>query len=156
MTFKYTVGQIVKVTYDGEDNLYGREYGEKAKVTKVGHRLDGKQWMNYQIQFEDGESVVVRATWIESCVECNKSRTAESSGNDMSLVSNAVDKVRQLAMNKDDRLLKKYEVVDECGQITQGGKELLIDLLFSENKAKVVAKLEEVDADEKESKKAKK
>ena len=67
-----------------------------------------------------------------------------------------VDKVRDIAMSKEDRLIRKHEVRDECGSLTRAGKDLLLEVLFEENKALVVAKLQDVEAAEKEEKKGKK
>lgn len=148
MTFKYKVGQVVNYL----------DTGEKAKVIRVGHRLDGQKWYNYELEFEDGEREIVRATEIELCNQCNNIAAGSSSseGRNMGLVSNAISKVRSLALSKQERLFRKYGVVNDCGEITQDGRDLLIELLFQndDNKKLVFDKLTEVDKEDKKSKKS--
>lgn len=64
-----------------------------------------------------------------------------------------VSKIKELALDADTKLLKKYNVIDEARELTEEGKEVLLQHLFEQNKDAIVAKLKEVDADEKRAKK---
>lgn len=67
----------------------------------------------------------------------------------MSLVS----KVKQLAKNKDTRLLEEYGVINGGGALTGEGQELLIEHLFEVNRADIVEKIKALDAVESKKKK---
>jgi len=64
-----------------------------------------------------------------------------------------VKRIKALGLNKADKLLRKYQIVDNAGDLTSDGKEALLNLLFEQNKTALVAKLTEVEANEKQSKK---
>ena len=64
-----------------------------------------------------------------------------------------VEKIKQLALPKGDRLLRKYELVDEAGDLTDEGREVLDGILLAEYKDQLVAKVEELDKAEKSKKK---
>lgn len=63
-----------------------------------------------------------------------------------------VQKVKDLTAPKDVKLLKKYGAIDECGEPTDGGIELMDSILFNEYKSKLVEKLEALEAAEKKEK----
>jgi hypothetical protein len=168
MTFNFQVGDVVKFHREyldemGEETDVTPKAGERAVVVGVGHRIGGRKWLNYLVTFDDGAEVFVRSKWIYLCEECNQDKAVPTNKSrqygveteqDMGVLGSAVDKVRQLAMSSDDRLLRKYYIVDECGNVTPEGKALLLELLFADNKAAVVAKLTEIESEEdKKSKK---
>lgn len=64
-----------------------------------------------------------------------------------------VNKVRELARSKDDKLLIKHDVINPEGPLTKYGQDLVLDYLFEQNKAAIVAKVEAVDKAEKAEKK---
>ena len=64
-----------------------------------------------------------------------------------------VEKIKQLSLSKGDRLLRKYELVDERGDLTDEGREVLDSILLAEYKDQLVAKVEELDKAEKSKKK---
>lgn len=66
-------------------------------------------------------------------------------------VMSVVDKVKQLAKSKDQRLLEKYDIV-ECDQLTHAGEKLLLNVLFESNKELVLEKLREVEKEENKKK----
>jgi len=63
-----------------------------------------------------------------------------------------VQKVKDLTASKEDKLFKKYNVVDSCGKLTTEGNELLETVVFEDYKTKVVEKLEALEASEKKEK----
>lgn len=67
-----------------------------------------------------------------------------------------VDKLKRLAMDKDDRLLVDYKIVDESGELTCEGQEVLWTVLLEKYKPELVAKVRELDEEEKSKKKSKK
>lgn len=66
---------------------------------------------------------------------------------------NVLAKIKELALDADTKLLKKYHIIDEARELTEEGKEVLLNHLFEQNKAAIVAKVKDVDADEKKAKK---
>jgi hypothetical protein len=64
-----------------------------------------------------------------------------------------VNKIKELAKSKDDKLLAKHVIVDNCGNLTCEGRDVLQNILFEEYKAKIVAKVKLVDDEEKKAKK---
>lgn len=64
-----------------------------------------------------------------------------------------VQKFKQLARSKEDKLLIKHNVIDDCGDLTNEGTKILQMLIFEDYKSKVVAKVEKIDQQEKKEKK---
>ena len=64
-----------------------------------------------------------------------------------------VSKVKQLALSKGDKLLRKHGVVDPCGDLTEEGQEILLSIVFENYKDAIVEKIQEVDDAEKKGKK---
>lgn len=56
-----------------------------------------------------------------------------------------VEKLRNLNLTNDDRLLRKYGITDAQGNITEDGKSALVDLLFKANRKEVIAELQKLD-----------
>lgn len=72
-------------------------------------------------------------------------------GDNMS--DNITDKIKDLNLSADDKLLRQYGVVDDCGNLTDAGTTILRNLLFEANKEAVVKAVKAVDDEEKASKK---
>lgn len=66
---------------------------------------------------------------------------------------NVVKRIKNLGLSKEDKLLRKYQMVDQAGDLTADGKEAIWTLLFDANKAALVTKLKQLETDEKTSKK---
>jgi hypothetical protein len=66
---------------------------------------------------------------------------------------NIVEKVKQLALNADDKLLRKYSVVDSEGDLTDEGIEILNTVLLEQFKSQIVEKIKAVEESEKKGKK---
>jgi hypothetical protein len=64
-----------------------------------------------------------------------------------------VSKIKQLTLSKDDRLLRKYEIVSDCGDLTDDGQEVLWSILLETHKAELVKRVKELDEEEKSKKK---
>lgn len=66
-------------------------------------------------------------------------------------------KLKELTMTKEQKLLRKYDVVDDCGDLTDEGRKAFIDTLFGDEDFAgiLLARLEKLDAEEKKSKKEK-
>lgn len=63
-------------------------------------------------------------------------------------MSNVIRKVKDLTKSKEQKLLEKYDVVDECGDLTDTGQRLVIEKALAAHKAEIVADLEKVQSDE--------
>jgi hypothetical protein len=58
-------------------------------------------------------------------------------------------KIKELTLDEDTRLLRKYDIVNNQGDLTEEGTKVLFAHLFDENKAAIVDKLKALDkADE--------
>lgn len=55
-------------------------------------------------------------------------------------------------LSKSERLLRKYNVVDECGDLTHIGQEMLLELLFKENRGKLVELAEGIEKEDNKKK----
>lgn len=66
---------------------------------------------------------------------------------------NIVQKVKALALNADDKLLRKYGVVDTDGDLTDDGIEILNTVLLEQFKSQIVEKVKAVADEEKKGKK---
>jgi hypothetical protein len=56
-------------------------------------------------------------------------------------------------MKKEDKELLKAGVTSDCGELTDEGEELLMDILFKANKTKLVEIAEKLNKDSKKEKK---
>lgn len=63
--------------------------------------------------------------------------------------------VRDLHLSKEEKLRRHFDVVDECGNRTDEGTELLLDILFSEKLAEIDKRLAMLDTEEKATPKSK-
>jgi len=65
---------------------------------------------------------------------------------------NLVEKVKNLKLSAADKLLRKHDVVDAEGDLTETGQELIWAKLLDKFKDELVADLKAVDASEKKCK----
>lgn len=63
-----------------------------------------------------------------------------------------VDKLRELKLNKEDKLLRRYNLVDWNG-LTQEGKDAVMEYMFKQVKSEIVADLQELEKQAKITKK---
>ncbi len=83
-----------------------------------------------------------------------RSPTSDDNNNKKGIIMSLTNKVRELALSKEVRLRRKHGVENQCGERTQDGTELLLDLLYAANLPEIDKKLAEIDAvEKKESKK---
>jgi hypothetical protein len=61
-------------------------------------------------------------------------------------------KVVELDLESDERLLRKYNVVNLDGTLTETGRILLLNVIFEENREEVIEKLEELEKQKKHNK----
>ena len=156
MKFMFSKGDEVVLTTLGQQNVDGIEADDTVTVVQVGHRIGGRDWMNYciEIRNEDGDLVdrtYVRSQWIKKVTQ----GPAQNGNSNMSAFSELAAKVKALARSADDKLLIKYGAMSETGESTREGRRLMTEILFEENKAVLVAKLEALKADEEKSSKKK-
>lgn len=64
-------------------------------------------------------------------------------------MGNVVKRIKALGLSKEDKLLRKFQIVDDAGDLTVTGKEALWAILLETNKATLVGKLTELEAAEK-------
>jgi hypothetical protein len=69
------------------------------------------------------------------------------------VMSGIVNKVKDLTLSADDKLLRNQGVTDAQGNVTEEGQEILLAVLFEANKAEIVARVKKVVAEEKAEKK---
>lgn len=77
-----------------------------------------------------------------------KSTITPFTGKESNDMTNTSQKIKELSLDEDTRLLRKHNVINTEGDITGNGVDVLIDLLLEENRDKVVAKLKALDAAE--------
>jgi hypothetical protein len=81
---------------------------------------------------------------------CPKSRQTQL---DKEKKMSVVSKIKQLTLSKEDRLLRKYELVSDCGDVTDEGQEVLWSIILETHKAELVKRVKELDEEEKSKKK---
>ena len=64
-----------------------------------------------------------------------------------------VSKIKSLTLSRGERLLRKYDLVSDCGDLTEEGREVLDSILLSEYKDKLIERVTELDKEEKAEKK---
>lgn len=64
-----------------------------------------------------------------------------------------ITKLKKLALNKEERLLREYGIHSDCGDLTEEGKEVLWIILEEANKEELIKKVKELDKEEKPKKK---
>lgn len=67
-------------------------------------------------------------------------------------MGNVVARIKNLGLSKEDKLLRKYQMVDSTGDLTTSGKEAMWAILLEANKSSLVEKLKELEATEKSKK----
>lgn len=55
-----------------------------------------------------------------------------------------LNKLQNMELSPETRLLREYSILDTEGNLTTTGKDVLLHMLFNENEKKIVAKLKEV------------
>jgi len=75
--------------------------------------------------------------------DCAKACDGDSRGN-------LAKRVKDLKLTDDERLLRKYNVVYDDGQLTHSGKELIFQLLLDDYQEEIVEKLRELEEAETE------
>lgn len=63
-------------------------------------------------------------------------------------IMSVVNKIKNLAKSKETKLLEKYYVTDDCGNLTEEGKATVLQKAFEAHKAEIVKDLEAVQAEE--------
>lgn len=73
----------------------------------------------------------------------------------MKIMGTIRQKINQVLLSKDDRLLQRYEVCSDHGHLTDVGRRVVLDILFEDKnlRAQVIERIRAVEADEKDSKK---
>lgn len=66
---------------------------------------------------------------------------------------NIVERIKNLSLSTDEKLLRKHELVDECGDLTTDGKAILWAILLDTHRETLVAKVREIEAEDKANKK---
>lgn len=84
-------------------------------------------------------------------VEESKSYNSETIS---TLMSSIIEKVRSLALSKEDKLLQKHGIESPTGVPTEEGIKLMLELLYTENREKVISAVKEIEEEEKLEKKA--
>lgn len=68
-------------------------------------------------------------------------------------MANIVKRIKNLTVDADTKLLRKYDLEDDCGDLTSDGEEVLMAILHADNRDKLVAKAKEIQAEDKADKK---
>lgn len=67
-------------------------------------------------------------------------------------IMNITKQLKDLTLSKGDRLLRTYGIVDDCGGITEDGEEVLLQMLLEDHKEALIAKVTELDKEQKAKK----
>jgi hypothetical protein len=139
----FDVGNRVRVigTPDRDNNHNGGDVGFIVAETTRDN--------NYPIAVKVDDNVGMYAERELELVTKGEDNMSDSTGN-------VVEKLELLGLDEPERLLRRYNVVDETGQLTDEGQIVLIRHLFKANKTAIVAQLKQLEAECKAEKKAKK
>ena len=69
----------------------------------------------------------------------------ETKCSDEGVYREPVHELRKLNLKADAKLLQKYDIESRAGDLTYAGKEFLLEILYQENKTKVVEALREIE-----------
>lgn len=64
-----------------------------------------------------------------------------------------ISKLKKLTLTKEERLLRKWDIHNDCGDLTEEGKEVLWTIVEAAHKEELVKKITELDKEEKKCKK---
>ena len=73
-------------------------------------------------------------------------------------MTNIRQKINRLTMSHEAKMLEKYDIVSDHGNLTDLGRRVVLDRIFTNDKdlrAAVVADLDKVESEEKDCKKSK-
>jgi uncharacterized Zn finger protein (UPF0148 family) len=87
-----------------------------------------------------------------SCPECTYRERVYHEKMKEKKSMNVVKRLKTLSLSKEDKLLRKYQIVDDTGDLTGNGKEALWNILLEDNKTALVEKLSELEKSEKAKK----
>lgn len=150
-------GEYVRVVKDisgvnHEDiGLEGRIVGYR-KGAKYPYMLDCGIDCNWQeLKRIPGPAQVRKVTITNTKIVTTKSVIKKK----RNIVMNIRQKLHELALSKDEKLLRKHGIVSEFGHLSDLGRRVVMDVLFEDKdlRAAVVKNLEAVEADEKKSSK---
>ena len=169
--YKPRVGDTVRLKSDH----HGKKAGEIAQIVKLDTGYRRYAWIEGDCIYGGGclqsidelelvEQNVEGGEFYEPDVfkqeyssgpECTATDNKVTTTKEGNIIMSVVNKIKDLTLTKEDRLLRKYQVVDQYNDnaLTSTGKEILWDILFAEHKEAIVAKLEAVEAEEKKAKK---
>lgn len=130
MVFKFKVGDRVI-----------DEYEDEGTVIRVGHRIGGEKWMNYQVAYDDcGDIEFNRASDLTLIAKAEDKE--EKTMSDMT--NGIAAKIRHAFKSADDKILLEAGIIDEAGTTTESGRRVLSDVLFEANKAEIVERAKKV------------
>ncbi len=68
-------------------------------------------------------------------------------------IMSVVEKIKNLALNKDVKLLRKYGIEDECGSLTAEGRAIAINKAYETHREAILTDLRALEAEDKKNKK---
>ena len=104
-----------------------------------------KMYREPTTDFRDGDIVFMDKDGKYKKVEDNKQ------SNKKNIMSNILNKVKNLTLSKNDRLLREYDFQDNCGNFTQSARDVVIEKLVEDNKEyliEVATKLKKEDKED--------
>lgn len=140
---QFKIGDMVRITqaYSSYDNAYvSNSYKVEGCTERGNYYLEGihDDYYGDRLHFEDSQLSISEQPLKEGGT----------------VMSNIVKKIKDLALSKDDRLLREQGITDDCGQLTEEGRQVLEQVVFAAHKGAVVTLVQNVaDAEKAEKKK---
>lgn len=115
--------------------------GIEVKVTDVTINYNGADLAEVSI-----EGIATNFKEKKAKEDMTDTKCADKEYNDLSTVS----EFRQLSLTEEDKLLKRNRILNEYGGLSYDGRDFLLEVLFAENKDKVVEALKKIEQARKE------
>lgn len=161
--------QVVKRNLDGESRTNGVEWQPEmdrfdrmvslVRETGIGksgsYRLEGTPWAWASDWIEPYGTVALTISSFDSGLDfydTKKIKQLSKPTKKEGFIMNITKQLKDLTLSKGDRLLRTYGIVDDCGDITTDGTEVLLQMLLENYKEPLIAKVTELDKEQKAKK----
>ena len=177
---KFSVGDRVKIIKRKSGNQTGCEgnsVGVECYIKKIGSSGNNLWSQDFTTSYygwfdnDEIELITSETSSTEECSSCNingvdfsvsqnglkefingNEPTVSSIKKDRNIMSKLTSFVKNSLFSADEKLLRKYDLKDSCGDYTDEAEELVIDKLIKDNEAYLIEVATNMEAEEKKNK----
>jgi len=132
----YTIGDRIKNigSHDSSNDNYGK-CGDVYEVDSEG----------VYVRYDDGEEGYSSHSYVHKYYQIISSAEAQKG-----VMKNIIKFAKNLVLSADEKLLRKYNLKNDCGEYTAEARELVINKLIADNEAYLIDLAKKLEAEDKE------